>query len=60
MMALPKAQVMAWSAEDMACVGAGVSAADREERHYDEVDLAMTDAYGDEWAEEEDAFDDEP
>lgn len=39
---------------------AGVSAADREERHYDEVDLAMTDAYGDEWAEEEDAFDDEP
>lgn len=40
---------------------AGMSAADYEEsRHYDEVDLAMTDAYGDDWADEEDAFDNEP
>ncbi|KAK9834000.1 hypothetical protein WJX81_002127 [Elliptochloris bilobata] len=38
----------------------GVSIAERDERHYDEVDLAMTDAYGDDWADEEDAFDDEP
>ena len=51
---------MAAASEYVACVAAGVAAADREERHYDEVDLAMTDAYGDEWAEEEDAFDDEP
>lgn len=39
----------------------GLSAMDYEEnRHYDEVDLAMTDAYGDDWADEEDAFDNEP
>jgi len=40
---------------------AGMSFAEYEENpHYDEVDSAMTDAYGDEWADEEDAFDDEP